>query len=74
MIFEHPETGLRVVVNAVESRIPVTFADGTSCEVSGRTSLVTDAGQPCIATGGERPIIEVIAYTDVGSARLVRVN
>ena len=80
MIFEHQETGLRVVVNAVEEKIaveyPTGFRDknGRFLEVTGQVNFVTESGQPCIAISGDLPPVELAVHTDTGEVRLVRVS
>ena len=80
MIFEHQETGLRVVVNAVEEKIsveyPTGFRDknGQFLEVTGQVNFFTESGQPCIAIGGDLPPVEIAVHTDTGEVRLVRVS
>jgi hypothetical protein len=76
MIFEHAETGIRVVVHETVEKIKYEMSDGTGGYVDGKKELTTESGQQCIPASiddvHDLRLIDV--WTVKGKVRLVRVD
>jgi hypothetical protein len=70
MLFEHPETGLKLIVREFDETETFSDTAGKSREIVTRTRLNTGAGQLCQAVTDELREIDVL--TNRGVIRLIR--
>lgn len=76
MIFEHRDSGIRVVVNEERQSAEYKYRDGTCGSVAVLVRLETDAGQPCVMACGDDTTgpIEIDVATSHGYVRMTRVS
>ncbi len=76
MIFQHPETGLRVAVVQSQESAGWRTIGGDSGEVMTRKSLETEAGQHCVPASHDdyHELRAIRVFVDGGEVVLVKVE